>query len=285
MYSTYLGGASNDNGLCIAIDPVGSAWISGRTLSANFQMVNALQSSFGGGDHDAFIVKLAADAVTVSAASFSGAAIASKAIVAVFGPNLATTTAVASSVPLPTTLAGTSVKIRDSAGVERAAPLFFVSAGQVNYQIPDGTAAGPASVTVTSGDGRVSSAVIQVVAAAPSIFTANASGTGAAAAVDAFTGAGAPFSPTRANGEPNIIAAFGTGLGADATDVDGNVNASVEARIDGNQVPLLYAGRAPGLVGLNQFNVQLPAGIASGTHTLLVSRNGVASNLVSIAIR
>ncbi len=283
IYSTYLGGAGNDTGLCIAVDPTGSAWISGRTLSTDFQMVNALQSGFGGSDHDAFIVKLAADAVTVSAASFSGAAITSKAIVAAFGPNLATTTAVASSVPLPTTLAGTSVNIRDSAGTERAAPLFFVSQGQVNYQIPDGTEAGPASVTVTSGDGRVSSAVIQVVAAAPSIFTANASGLGAAAAVDAFTGALGPFNAKRANGEPNIISVFGTGLGADATDVDGN--ASVEVKIDGVQVTALYAGRAPGYVGLNQFNVVFPATISSGVHTLTISRNGTVSNLVTIAIK
>ncbi len=282
IYSTYLGGAGADTGLCIAVDAVGSAWISGRTLSTNFQMVNALQASFGGGDHDAFIVKLAADAVTVSAASFSGSAITGKAIVAAFGPNLATATAVASSVPLPTTLAGTSVKIRDSAGTERAAPLFFVSAGQVNYQIPDGTTVGPVSVAVTSGDGRVSSAVIQVVTAAPSIFTANASGSGAAAAVDAFTGAIGPFNAKRANGEPNIISIFGTGLGADATDVDGSVN--VEAKIDGQVVTVLYAGRAPGLVGLNQFNVVFPATISPGIHTLTISRNGVVSNMVTIAI-
>lgn len=169
--------------------------------------------------------------------------------------------------------------------MERTAPLFFVSQGQVNYQIPDGTEAGPASVTVTSGDGRVSSAVIQVVTAAPSVFTANASGSGAAAAVDAFTGAIGPFNAKQANGAPNIILVFGTGLGADATDVDGNVNASVEAKIDGNAVTALYAGRAPSFVGLNQFNIAFPATISSGVHTLAISRNSVVSNTVTIAVR
>jgi uncharacterized protein (TIGR03437 family) len=283
VYSTYLGGSNHEDGLSIAVDAIGNAYVSGWTVSGNFPTAGASQPNYGGGETDAFVVRLNADAVTVSAASFSGAAIASKAIVAAFGPNLATTTALASSVPLPTTLAGTSVKIRDSAGAERAAPLFFVSQGQVNCQIPDGTAAGPASVTVTSGDGRVSSAVIQVVTAAPSLFTANASGSGAAAAVDAFTGATGPFNAKRANGEPNIISVFGTGLGADATDVDGNV--SVEAKINGNAVTVLYAGRAPGFVGLNQFNVVFPASITSGVHTLTVARGGVASNSVTIAIR
>lgn len=283
VYSTYFGGNNDDRGLCIALDPVGGAYVTGWTKSPNYQTVGALQAAYGGGVEDAFILKLAADAVTVSAASFSGAAIAPKGIVAAFGPNLATSTVIASSVPLPTALAGTTVRIRDSAGVERDAPLFFVSAGQVNYQIPDGTAAGPAAVTVTSGDGRISSAVIQVRAAAPAIFTANASGSGAAAAVDAFTGAAAPFNATRAGGEPNIISVFGTGLGADATDIDANVNAT--ATIDGNPTTILYAGRAPGFVGLNQFNVVFPAGITTGTHTLVISRNGVASNTVTIAVR
>ena len=285
VYSTYFGGGSNDNALSIAVDPTGNAYVSGRTLSTNLQTANALQSSFGGGDHDAFIVKLGADAVTASAASFSTTAIAGKAIVAAFGPNLATGTSSATALPLPTTLAGTTVKIRDSTGAERLAPLFFVSPGQINYQIPEGTAAGPAAVTVTSGDGRLSSGVIQVLSSAPSLFTLNQSGAGPAAAVDALTGTLAPFSATRGGGEPNIISLFGTGLGSDATDTGGDVSASVQVRVDGNPATALYAGPAPGFVGLNQLNVMLPVGINSGTHTVIVSRNGVVSNTVTIAIR
>ncbi len=222
---------------------------------------------------------------TVSAASFSASAIAGKAIVAAFGQSLASGTAVASSLPLPTTLAGTTVKVRDSNGVERLAPLFFVSAGQVNYQIPAGTAAGPATVTIANSDGIGAMGVIQVRETAPAVFTANASGTGAAAAIDALTGVPPPFNATQANGQPNIIAVFGTGLGADATDVDGNVNTSVQARIDGNPVTVQYAGCVPGFTGLNQFNLVLPAGITSGTHTLTVARGGATSNSVTITIK
>jgi uncharacterized protein (TIGR03437 family) len=224
-------------------------------------------------------------ATTVSAASFSPNAIAEKAIVAAFGTSLATRTEAASSLPLPTTLAGTSVRVTDSNGVTRNAPLFFVSPGQVNYQIPAGTAAGTASVTITNSDGISAMGTMEVRASAPAAFAINAAGTGAAAAVDALTGAAAPFNATQANGQPNILAVFGTGLGADATDVDGNVNASVQATIDGNPTTVLYAGRAAGFVGLNQFNLQLPAGITAGTHTLVITRNGRASNQVTLAIR
>ncbi|MDQ3012269.1 MAG: hypothetical protein M3X11_16365 [Acidobacteriota bacterium] len=221
---------------------------------------------------------------TVSAASYSFQT-AAKEIVAAFGQNFSTSTAVATTIPLPTSLAGAMVRVRDSSSVERLAPLFFVSPEQINYQIPDGTVPGQAIVTINASNGVAINGVIQVLSAAAAVFTVNASGTGAAAAVDAFTGTAAPFNATRANGEPNIISVFGTGLGADATDTDGNVNASVQASIDGAAVTVLYAGRAPGFVGLNQFNIVLPAGIASGAHTLVVSRDGVASNPVTISIK
>lgn len=62
---------------------------------------------------------------TVSAASFSPDGLAPEAIGAAFGANLATGTTVATSVPLPTTLGGVSVRVRDSNNVERLAPLFL----------------------------------------------------------------------------------------------------------------------------------------------------------------
>jgi uncharacterized protein (TIGR03437 family) len=230
--------------------------------------------------HEVFTVNTAS---TVSAASFNDR-IAGRAIASAFGSGLATATLAAASQPLPLELGGTTVRIIDSAGVTRNAPMFFVSPAQVNFQIAAGTAAGPAVVKVTSGDGRVSTGAIQVLNAAPALFTLSQDGRGAAAALDAFTFAGAPFAAAR-NGQPNILAFFGSGLGADATDVDGNVSGSVSATIDGMPAAVQYAGRAPGFTGLNQFNIVLTAGISSGTHNVQVTRNGVASNVVTIAIR
>ena len=126
---------------------------------------------------------------------------------------------------------------------------------------------------------------MQVVAVSPSIFTLNQTGTGAAAALDAITFSGAPFNAKRATGEPNIIALFGTGLGTDATDTDGDVSASVVIKIDDVPATVLYAGRSPGYVGLNQYNVLLPTNINSGTHAVVVARNGAVSNLSTIAIK
>jgi len=223
-------------------------------------------------------------ASTVSAASFNNQ-LAAKAIVAAFGTGLATTTQAAASQPLPAELGGTTVKITDSAGTTRSAPLFYVSPQQVNYQIPADTASGPAIVFVTGADGRVSTGAIQILAAAPAFFSFSQNGQGAAVALDAFTFTLPPFSATRSNGQPNIITFFGSGLGADATDVDGNIAANVQATIDGAPVVVQYAGRAPGFTGLNQLNLVLPAGISSGTHNVQITRNGVASNVVTIAVQ
>ena len=118
----------------------------------------------------------------VSAASYDATTLAPEAIVSAFGARLATTTNAASALPLPTTLSGTTVNVKDSAGTERAALLFFVSPTQVNFQLPAGTAIGPATVTIRGNDSSVSTATISVVKVAPGLFAANATGRGVAAA-------------------------------------------------------------------------------------------------------
>lgn len=222
---------------------------------------------------------------TVSSASYNISAIAPKAIVAAFGSNLASVTQGASSMPLPTAIAGASITVQDSAGIERLAPLFFVSPNQLNYQIPAGTTPGPALIKFDNGTGQPVTGSAIIAPSAPSIFTQDSSGAGAGAALDAFTFTPAPFNATRAGGLPNIIAVFGTGLGADATDIDANAGPNVQAMIDGQATQVLYAGRAPGFIGLNQMNVMLPMGISSGNHRLVITRGGVSSNAVSIAIK
>lgn len=222
---------------------------------------------------------------TVSAASYNAAALAPNTIAATFGANLASVTQIATTQPLPTTLAGTTLSVVDVKGNERSAPLFFVSPNQINYEMPPGTEPGPALIKIRNAAGQISLGAALVAASAPSLFTLDQSGKGNAVALDALTFAQGPFNATRGQGLPNIIALFGTGLGADATDTDANVAANVRVLLDDQPVTVSYAGRAPGFVGLNQLNIVLPLGIGSGAHKLQVTRDGIASNLVSITIR
>lgn len=112
----------------------------------------------------------------VSAADYSRVGLAPEAIVTAFGTGLATTTAVASVLPLSTTLAGTTLKIKDAAGRETFAPLFFVAPTQVNYQIPARVEPGLVTVTITNAQGQAASEWTQILSIAPGLFTANVTG-------------------------------------------------------------------------------------------------------------
>src|SRR6266498_3512797 len=65
-------------------------------------------------------------------------------VIAIFGNNLAPATAQASALPLPTSLRGVSVTINGTL----LAPLFFVSGGQINAQLPYETPVGTATLSV-----------------------------------------------------------------------------------------------------------------------------------------
>jgi hypothetical protein len=58
VFSTYLGGAGNDEGNSIAVDAAGNIYIAGFTDSINFPSLNASQPGLGGGEQDAFVMKL-----------------------------------------------------------------------------------------------------------------------------------------------------------------------------------------------------------------------------------
>jgi uncharacterized protein (TIGR03437 family) len=74
-------------------------------------------------------------------------------------------------------------------------------------------------------------------------------------------------------------------LGIDVTDANGNVAGNVTATFNGTAGTVLYAGRAPGFVGLNQFNIQFPANLSAGTYALVVARNGIPSAPVTVTVK
>jgi uncharacterized protein (TIGR03437 family) len=242
-------------------------------------------------------INLARALASVSAASFSASELAPAAIIAAFGTNLATTVQTANSLPLPTTLAGTTVRVRDSAGAERLAPLFFVAPSQVNYLIPDGTATGPATVTINSGANELSAGMVNIAAVAPGLFSANSSGQGVAAAIalrikadgsqsfeavsrfenGQFVAVPLDLGPA---GEQVFLLLFGTGLRGRS-----NLNAA-SLRIGGTSAAIFYLGAQGDLAGLDQVNVQLPRSLAGrGEVDLLLTVDGKAANTVRVAVR
>lgn len=199
----------------------------------------------------------------VSAASYKPEA-APESIVAVFGAQMAEQTQIATGLPLPTELAGISVIIRDSQGVERLAPLFFVSPGQINLQIPAGTATGITTVKLSTG----ATGQLAITRSAASVFTANSDGRGVPAAVYLAVRNGAlsyepvaRFDGSRYVPEPVrfdfpsdqvFLVLYGTGL---------RLAGEVTAKIGGMDANVAFAGAAPGFAGLDQVNIQIPAAL------------------------
>lgn len=240
-----------------------------------------------------------AAAAHVSAASFS-AQLSGDAIAAAFGNNLATGVAVANTLPLPTTLLGTTVKVRDSQGGERLAPLFFVAPTQVNYLVPAGSAPGAATITITSGNGALAQGAVPLSAVAPGLFSANASGQGVAAAVALRVAANGAQSyepvarfDTAQNrlvavpvdlglaGEQVFLILFGTGLRGRSSLAAASVN------VGGLNLPVLFAGGVEGLAGLDQVNfAALPRNLAGrGVVEITVILDGKTSNVVQAQIK
>ncbi|MGE0883438.1 MAG: hypothetical protein AB7P14_07845 [Blastocatellales bacterium] len=245
-----------------------------------------------------FVVKQAGVVASVSAASYSAVALASESIVAAFGSNLATTIQSASTIPLPTVLAETYITVTDSKGTTRNAPLFFVSPGQINYLLPSGTVAGEALVTINSGSGNFVTGIVQIAAVAPGLFTANANGLGAAAAValrvkadsTQVTEPVAEFDGTKfvslpidlgPAAEQVYLVLFGTG----ERGLSGLAAANL--KVGGTDVPVLFVGAAPGFVGLDQINAgPLPRSLAGrGEVDVVLMVDGKSANTVKINIK
>lgn len=216
------------------------------------------------------------------------ATVAPDELVSVFGAKLATATAVTSSATFPTTLGGTSMTMVDSAGISYDVSLYSVSPAQLNYLVPAGVKAGPATITVKSSDGTLTSGIVLVATVAPGLYTASADGKGTAAAIAVTAHAdGTQSSQSAAQpialgsaGDTVVLELFGTGIRHVSS------LATVSAQIAGQSVPVLYAGEQGGYTGLDQINLQIPRSLAgSGTVSVVVTVQGVATNAVTISIQ
>jgi uncharacterized protein (TIGR03437 family) len=277
------------------------------TFSAGGQSFNLVEivipfQPLGAADFfvDNIRVALSPVLTTVSDASFApNVALAASMIVAGFGQNLSPSTATAPSGPLPTSLAGITVKVKDSAGVERPCPLWFVSPGQINYYIPDGTAAGAALATVANQSQTVAVGQLQIDPVSPGLFSANGNGQGVAAALAVWVRLdgtqtfqyvflpgcvpGSCVSTPLDMGAPGdrlYLELFGTGVRGRSS------LGAVSATIGGVPVPVEYAGPVAGMTGLDQVNLAVPSALAGrGAADVLLTVDGKLSNPVGVSFK
>jgi uncharacterized protein (TIGR03437 family) len=248
----------------------------------------------------------------VNGASFDSAQkVAPGAIVSLFGVHLAPETLSPPTTPLPTTAATTKVLIN---GIE--APLFFVSFQQLNLQVPYEVAEGLATVQVMRGDQVGNQITAAVGSRSPGIFRWGIEEYGIVTNYTLASNydptqqtcplprnipcpAGYPSVPARTG---DVLVIWSTGLGAVTPAVAtgaaapgggtlSEVSPKPQVRLATNtfairRVTPMFAGLAPGFVGLFQVNAQLPINLGNipKLGIQLEFPDGTLSNIVDIAV-
>ncbi len=239
-----------------------------------------------------------ATAAFVSAANpLGGNAVAPGSIASLYGTGLAPQAVVADPAPgLPFTLGGVTMTLGTG-----FAPLFYVSPGQLNFQIPHFTVTGPTLTTliVASGNSKTAYTVL-LKPYAPALFTTNQAGTGQASTlIDGTASIVAPsgaFPGSRPAKIGDHISIYATGLGdvsnrpapgaATPADPLPQTLAAPTVTVGGVPATVTFSGLAPGYVGLYQINVQVPDGAPTGPAVPIVLKiGGVPSNSATIAIQ
>ncbi|HEY1219348.1 MAG: hypothetical protein ABSE42_18750 [Bryobacteraceae bacterium] len=212
------------------------------------------------------------------------------ALASVFGTGLSNATYM-SGLPYPTSLGASSL---GGSGVSvsvngKAAPVFFVSPTQINFQVPWETAIGTASVTVSVAGGVSNAVSVPVVSAGPGLFLSGRSAVVQNAADYSLNGPGRPAAAGSTiiaylTGSGPVSPAADDGLAAPLTSLV-YATASHSAAIGSAAATVSFAGLAPGWAGLVQVNVAVPAGLATGTYPLTVTIDGQTSNAGDISVQ
>jgi uncharacterized protein (TIGR03437 family) len=233
----------------------------------------------------------------LNGASFAtGQPVAPGSLVSIFGTDLASTNSAATSVPLSTSLGNVSVTFNNI-----AAPLNFVSAGQINAQVPfELTGASTAQIVVANGGASSAPQTVQLASVAPGIF-ALTGGQAVAYGNTSYTFAAAPGSiaglttqPAKI-GDPQTLVILATGLGpvnppiatgAGDPTVIHNTTSSPTVLVGNVQAQVVFSGILPGFPGVYQINIIIQPGTPTGNAIpLQIQMGGITtSNQVTIAV-
>ncbi|MFN0109378.1 MAG: CAP domain-containing protein [Blastocatellia bacterium] len=220
---------------------------------------------------------------TLNAASYVQS-VAPDSLAATFGTQLTSTTAAATSLPLPLTLAGITVMVNNL-----SAPLLYVSPTQINYQIPANVDPGTAVIKVMNGGVEVANGTVIIGTVSPSIFTVKSDGKGVPTAQTTFDGTTfqsvanadgtAKVLTVGTTATPNYLVLYGTGLRRRSS------MANVKVLIGGVQSEVSFLGAHSRLVGVDQMNIKLPQTVRGrGNVDVVVTIDGKTANTVTINI-
>jgi uncharacterized protein (TIGR03437 family) len=218
------------------------------------------------------------------AAVFPNGGIAQGSIFVVYGSALGPASiALAPSLPLPTTLSATSIKVTVGSSTV-SAPMVYSLATQVAAILPSNIPIGSGTLTLAYS-GLSTTIPIQVVASNFGIFTVNQTGTGAG--VVTFPDYSVATNAKAAK-PGDTLTIWGTGLGAitgsDAVaPAPGDLGTPISVFVGGVQAQVVYRGRSNS-PGLDQVNFVMPKGVQGCNVSLATQTDTLVSNIASVAV-
>jgi uncharacterized protein (TIGR03437 family) len=223
-------------------------------------------------------------------------------ITAVFGDQFTYSDPVsASSLPLGTTLGNTQVVVNgtDANGnpVVKAAPVYYVSPGQINLQIPFEAATGDSTIQVIRNGTPSNTVSVNIASAAPSFLLLNSGYVIMTTPAGALTGISS--APAHAN---DVVVIYTIGLGPTSPAVPSGTGSPSNPPAMAPQtqvcfgehaavtkppvcVAAQFSGLTPGFVGLYQINAQIPTGLPTGNVPIYFTVAGQASDQELIALQ
>ena len=225
-----------------------------------------------------------------------GESLAQGDIVALFGDQFTFSEAQQAMVlPLTNDLGGTEVLVND-----QPVPLYYVSAGQINFQIPYEARLGDGTVSVMRNGTVGNKVFVNIMARVPRLISLNG-GPYAIIATPQAQLTGIPGAPVHIG---DTVVIYALGMGPTTPPVASGVASPTNPLSKlppGTQVCIgdgtpftppaictgtLYAGLTPGLVGLYQINVTIPKNVPKGDDvSLIIQVADTVTNRVPIAIR
>jgi uncharacterized protein (TIGR03437 family) len=216
----------------------------------------------------------------MNAASYQPGWMSPGSMVSIYGSTLAIQSATVKVAPWPTTLAGTQVTLNGL-----AAPLYSVSPGQINFQVPFELAAGPAVLRVATDGVQSAPLLVTVSLASPGISVDGTENV-------ILNQDSSVNSASHPAGAGSLLTVFLTGLGAvvpalgSGQPAPGNPPSSVAlpvtVQLGGKSADVLFFGPAPGMTGIYQVNLRVPSGLAAGGAPLVIGAGSAVSNSASV---
>lgn len=209
-------------------------------------------------------------------------------LISIYGQQLSPVNLATSEIPLPTAVANSCLTVNGL-----PIPILFVSPNQINAQMPF-SMVGNVTVILRTPGGVSDNYNTTILPTAPSVFTTSLPGLDAPVATIVRNSNGQMVTGSNPVHLGDVLVIYATGLGQTAPSVQTGMPAPASplakalsapvVTLGSTTLPLLYAGLAPGEIGVYQINVKVPNNVPQGLSIPLKISQGAISTSIPIRV-